>query len=67
MLIFWERNLFYGKLFLYTLSIETERGNRIEGFDLYTTIEPEIARQLLEKSRQFVDEVEQWLRHNRWL
>jgi uncharacterized protein (UPF0332 family) len=36
-------------------------------YDLYTTIEPETARQLLEKARQFVDEVEQWLRRNQWL
>lgn len=36
-------------------------------YDLYTTIEPETARQFLEKARQFVDEVEQWLRRNQWL
>ena len=36
-------------------------------YDLNTRIEPETARQLLEKGRLFVDEVEQWLRHNRWL
>jgi uncharacterized protein (UPF0332 family) len=36
-------------------------------YDLNTRIEPETARQLLEKGRLFVDEVEQWLRRNHWL
>jgi uncharacterized protein (UPF0332 family) len=36
-------------------------------YDLFTSIEPETARQLLEKAHQFVDEVERWLRHSRWL
>ena len=36
-------------------------------YDLNTRVEIETARQLLEKARKFVDEVEQWLRRNQWL
>ncbi len=36
-------------------------------YDLYTKVEPETAQQLFEKARSFLDEVEQWLRRNRWL
>lgn len=36
-------------------------------YDLFTSIEPETARQLLEKAHQFVDEVEQWLQRSHWL
>lgn len=36
-------------------------------YDLNTRVEIETARQLLEKARGFVDEVEQWLRRNQWL
>jgi uncharacterized protein (UPF0332 family) len=36
-------------------------------YDLNTRVEMETARELLEKARRFVDEVEQWLRRNQWL
>jgi uncharacterized protein (UPF0332 family) len=36
-------------------------------YDLNTRVDIETARQLLEKARRFVDEVEQWLRRNQWL
>lgn len=36
-------------------------------YDLNTRIEMETARELLEKARRFVDEMEQWLRRNQWL
>ncbi|MFZ5910037.1 MAG: HEPN domain-containing protein [Chloroflexota bacterium] len=36
-------------------------------YDLNKRVEIETARQLLEKARRFVDEVEQWLRRNQWL
>ena len=36
-------------------------------YDLNSRIEMETAKELLEKARRFVDEVEQWLRRNQWL
>ena len=36
-------------------------------YDINTRIEMETAKELLEKSRRFTDEVSQWLRRNRWL
>jgi len=43
-------------------------GSRQSGdYDLFTSIEPETARQLLEKAHPFVGEVEQWLQRSHWL
>ena len=36
-------------------------------YDLNTDIDHETASELLQKARQFVDEVERWLQRNRWL
>jgi uncharacterized protein (UPF0332 family) len=36
-------------------------------YDLNTDIDREMAAELLQKAREFVNEVEQWLRRNRWL
>ncbi len=36
-------------------------------YDLNTDIDHETALELLQKARQFVEEVEQWLQRNHWL
>jgi uncharacterized protein (UPF0332 family) len=57
-------NCLWRKVTIYEDLMESRQSG---DYDLHTKIEPETARQLLEKARQFVDEVEQWLRRNQWL